>query len=68
MSVLLDSIKIPNFPVVSDVFERICVSDDSYIIMGTTNASRIVSGKYQALLGLSKIFFFFLWLRKIYRV
>lgn len=67
MVVLFDSLKISNFPVVSDVFERICKPDDSYTVVGTTNTSRIVSGKYQALLGLSKTIFF-LWLMKIYRV
>lgn len=63
ISVLLDSIKISSFPVVSDVFERISNPDDSYIIMGTHNANRRVSGKYQTLLGLSQTIFF-LWLKE----
>lgn len=61
MSVLFDYIKISNFPAVSDVFERICIPDNSFIIMGTTNAGRIMSGKYQALLGLNKPFSFWGW-------
>lgn len=44
MSVLLDSIKRFSFPVVSDIFERICVPDDFYIIMGTNNSEWEISG------------------------